>query len=176
MLRKHVRRPSPMPAGAFWIIECSCGWLAKVPIHGQGRALSMKELGDKGEKLWLDHVPPRERRVYLLCDTRPPEEFRSLDEIRTDLRDAALFGSDGKPTGRSIDERVLDLQARAKFKAQRAIRGNFLMPEGTPVHLISTEERGGLHYGRFTVKGGHEQELPIGEVRLADGKVIAVDE
>lgn len=170
MLRQHVRRTSGIPAGQFYRIECSCGWIGKVAIHKKGRRLTKDQLLEAAEKAFVEHIPPRHRRVYLLCDLRPPVGFQSLDEIRAQLKDAAEL------EGEKVSPAILDLQARARFDAQIVIRGNFLMPEGTRVHLTGSDERDGLKYGRFTVKGGHEQELPIGEVRLADGRVIAVDE
>lgn len=56
------------------------------------------------------------------------------------------------------------------------IVGNFAMPEGVPVQLLSTDQRDGVHYGRFKIAGEDEAELPIGEVRTPEGRVFRLDE
>lgn len=156
-LVRHLRRPEPMPRGAFYHIECDCGWAGKVPVKdGLGQALT-----DAAEELWVAHVPPRERRVYLLLDTRAPDEFRSLPSIRDALRD------EGPRSGS-----VLEHEAKRRFERQLPIRGNFVMPEGTPIHLHSTDERDGMYYGTFSLeRDGPQQELPVGEIRTPDGRV-----
>lgn len=166
MLRKHVRSPEPMVRGQFHHIECRCGWRGKVPAQRRGRRLGPDDLAKSAETLWLSHVPPRERRVYLLLDTRPPKNFVPLEEIKDQLRDAKLEAAE------AINDQLLDLQARAEFKEQRQIVGNFLMPEGSPVHLLKVIERDGRDWGRFRTKAdGPIEELPVGEIRTPDGKV-----
>lgn len=166
MLRKHVRVPEPMMRGRFHHIECHCGWRGKVPMQRRGRQLGQDDLRNSAETLWLSHVPPRERRVYLLLDTRPPSNFLPLEEIKDQMRESKLEAAE------AINDQLLDLQARAEFKAQRQIVGNFLMPEGSPVHLLEVIEKGGRDWGRFqTSQDGPVEELPVGEIRTPDGKV-----
>lgn len=54
--------------------------------------------------------------------------------------------------------------------------GNMIMPEGKPCTLLGWIERAGVYRGR--VKGfdhnDPELELPIGEIRTADGRVFRI--
>lgn len=166
MLRKHVRMPDPMVRGHFHHFECKCGWRGKVPVVTKGRRLDVDQLRDAAERAWVEHIPPRERRVYLLLDTRPPPNFRDLDQIKLELRDQA------RDEQLPIDETRLAIAAQAEFNGQRKIMGNFLMPEGTPVHLVDVTERDDLYFGKFQSRlDGPIEELPIGEVREPNGRV-----
>ncbi len=160
-LVRHLRRPEAMPRGAFYHIECDCGWAGKVELRQGNLILDGQALTDAAEELWVSHVPPRERRVYLLLDTRAPDDFLSLPTIRHELQCA----SDRKGL-------ALEAEAKRRFETQLPIRGNFLMPEGTPIFLHSTDERDGMYYGTFSLEqDGPTQELPVGEIRTPDGQV-----
>lgn len=171
MLRKHVRRPDPMPRGQFHHFGCDCGFEGKVPIHSGGRLLQGDNLTERAEAAWVAHVPPRERRVYLLLDTRPPEHFQPLDEIKDHLRALAAV------EGAALDDQLLAVKAQVEFQAQRPIRGNYVMPEGLLIDtMLAIEERGGKDWGRFQVKeNGPVEELPVGEIRLPDGRVFCAE-
>lgn len=168
MLLKHIRHPpDPMLHRGRRHIECTCGWLGKLPVVSRGRRLSPDEVVKQSETLWLSHVPPRERRTYLLLDTRHPPGFRDVDMIRDELRDQAI--EDGLP----VDEVRLRIAAQAEYNRQRPIVGNFLMPEGTPVQVVEVIDRlGDLYMGRFkAARDGTIEELPVGEIRTPDGRV-----
>lgn len=114
-------------------------------------------------------------RVRQFDGTRP----RSRQEIEEELQ--AEFVNHIPPAERQT---YLLLDTRPQPSAdsiidedgQIAIVGNFVMPEGLPVELISTRRRSGVHFGRFRIGSGDEQELPIGEVRTPDGRVFRLDE
>jgi len=159
---RHIRRPDPSPRGDSWHIECDCGWQTSIPIHAGRRMLTAEQLRDRGESAFICHIPPRERKTYLLVDSRTPPGFRAADEIMDESAD------DGQPITRD--------RALAIFHEQPPIMGVFVMPWGKPVILVSTDERGGIRYGRFKQSpNGPEDELPIGEVRTHDGRVFRIE-
>ena len=55
--------------------------------------------------------------------------------------------------------------------------GNFIMPEGKPCNMLRWWQKGGLYYGRAQGFGLGDPvlELPIGEIRLEDGRVFRTE-
>ena len=61
--------------------------------------------------------------------------------------------------------------------SDRLAMGNFIMPEGKPCNMLRWWQKGGLYYGRAQGFGLGDPvlELPIGEIRLEDGRVFRTE-
>lgn len=110
-----------MARGSQWHIRCDCGWTGHVelaPLHGS------RAIEDALNDCFRNHLPERERRVYILVDQR------------------------------------------------EGMEGNWIMPIGAPVVMHGFIERDGEYFGRISPEDNEGSPyLPIGEIRLASGKV-----
>lgn len=150
---RHIRRRAA-PLRGVHRIRCDCGWSGTEARPG----LAPAQIEVSLQLQFRAHLPAHEARTYLLCDARRPADYRSLEQVLADLE-----GTDPE-------------QARREFEEQPGIVGNFVMPLGEPVLLLSTRERDGVFWGTYQLGDEEPAELPVGEVRTAEGKVFRLDQ
>lgn len=156
-MAKHLRRAT-VPVGDRFTLRCECGWEGHT--HGLGRLPD--EIDHALEVQFRRHLPNAERRTHLRCDTRKPDEYRTLEEISAQIEE-----EEGEPD---------PVKAARLFASQPQIIGTFVMPIGEPVLLLEARKEDGVHYGRFEDEHGRVRELPIGEVTTPEGRVFRLDE
>lgn len=148
---RRVPYPSPVRAGQRWRMGCSCGWKTEIPVTGlNGKRLTVPERDAKLNRLFVAHIPVKQRRTYVLCDQRPNPQ--------PDVSKMADWDPD------SGEEMPM-----ADFGT-----GNFIMPEGVPCRIVSHYEADGLWRAkvrefRFDAP---EIDMLVGEVRTRDGRVF----
>lgn len=74
-LTKHIRRPDLGPVSGKWHTACDCGWSASVPLLStDGKTMNKPLIEAQLEKVFVEHLPADQRRLYLLIDQRPGHE------------------------------------------------------------------------------------------------------
>jgi hypothetical protein len=139
----HIRRPAPMPIGSVWRIDCDCGWRGEV-LRWKSRGVdkTREEAEAELNHKFVAHLPPAQRQTYVLVD----------QTLAPDPRDG-----------------IADPRKAKNFLP----RGNWIMPEGKGCNILEWGEKGGVYSAKVRgyLPGDPVLELPVGEVRTADGKV-----
>lgn len=59
-----------MPTRERWQMRCDCGWLGEVSASSAGRVKAGQEVEIELDALFVGHLKPDERRLYVLVDQR----------------------------------------------------------------------------------------------------------
>lgn len=117
-LFRHMRKVYPSPVAGKWRLECKCGWRGEIDaVKADGSAVEPKVRDPELQRMFIEHLPPGARRLYVLVDRRPGHNGNWImpEGVAVDLRswtqdgkfyrgEVAEFGCDKQPINLPIGE------------------------------------------------------------------------